>query len=457
MRLTRRTLYSWVAETNYSPTVQTQGSKNKLREVVLGMSMPMGNSKSGSDWALKALHPAEPTVPEIGIPDCRNGPSVTYNLTQCYTIHKPTGGASNYNATCAFWANPVIFGGCHTYDGVNSTWEPITNTQLSVAPADTYKEFTRTFCGAVEAYRLAYASVTLHQDATSVSDSGTFGCAQYIMEPTPVAYVANPGYCTRKSHVWCDRLKTWEQLQNLPNAYMAPVRDGLYAPFKLTDFEFSKTNDFGLHNNCTDAPAFANPVTWGDEIAFQSPVISLPEFPYGIKGTSGTDGPVLTLPNCSRNVVHISAKNLHPDATIQVTIRYCFELLVPPGSRFASFVKTPTNYDPVAIEAYFGISRRLADAYPGEYNEFGKILSNIWNVAKSILPMIFPAAGGVMAAGEGAFKAFNSIRKRAGKGKTPTVAPKSVTAKAKRAPMIGPRRKPKGYVQPDDWNSSRRK
>lgn len=63
-----------------------------------------------------------------------------------------------------------------------------------------------------------------------------------------------------------------------------------------------------------------------------------------------------------------------------------------PGTTLASFQRTSPVYDAMALAAYFSISRELKDAYPAEYNDLGKILGTIANVAKGVIGTIFPPA-----------------------------------------------------------------
>lgn len=56
----------------------------------------------------------------------------------------------------------------------------------------------------------------------------------------------------------------------------------------------------------------------------------------------------------------------------------------------SSFAQTSPEHDPVALGAYYAISRQLKDAYPADYNDLGKIVRTIADVAGPALSTIFP-------------------------------------------------------------------
>jgi len=52
-----------------------------------------------------------------------------------------------------------------------------------------------------------------------------------------------------------------------------------------------------------------------------------------------------------------------------------------PGTQYSPLQIPSPQYDPVALNTYFEISRGLKDAYPADYNSLGKL----WDVIKSAL------------------------------------------------------------------------
>lgn len=91
------------------------------------------------------------------------------------------------------------------------------------------------FQGVCERYRLAYLGVTGYHNASAVSNNGLVAVAQYMETPAYLGLTGLPGYVTRQWEWWPDGPRTFEQLQNMPNAYAGPARDGVYCPYRLSE------------------------------------------------------------------------------------------------------------------------------------------------------------------------------------------------------------------------------
>lgn len=82
---------------------------------------------------------------------------------------------------------------------------------------------------------MAYLGVTGYHNASAVSNNGLVAVAQYMETPAYISQTGLAGYVTRQWEWWPDGPRTFEQLQNMPNAYAGPARDGVYCPYRLSE------------------------------------------------------------------------------------------------------------------------------------------------------------------------------------------------------------------------------
>lgn len=373
-------------------------SDNKLKDLILARQIPLGTTESGKAWCLKALHPAEPLVTADGIPDEDSYPVVFQNYAQSVTLNNPTPAVSgNWDADVYFFPHPYIVGSVHTTDSAGAeSWSTILNSQIS---GTTMAEKKAAFLAIAQRYRIAYMGITGYHDAAAISNNGLLASAQYMdcsKEYTWNGYASAQSY-SRPVEGWPDAPRTFTQLQSMPNAYFGAAREGVYAPYRL-----SLTHQVWQNASSTVVHANYPWTTATDGYAAGTLPSTAPAtgYPYGL-----AIGPYTTVSNASdwllhrradTGVIHISLKQIAQDASFTFYYRSGWEYQVLPGTTLACFARSSPMYDPEAISAYFKISREMKDAYPACYNDLGKILGTIANIAKDVIGTIFPVSRPIM-------------------------------------------------------------
>lgn len=414
---------------------------SSVHQQILSYGRSLGTTKSGSDWCLKALHPAFDESLSVGVPDLQSGSSVLYTFQALVDIAPPSAGTTNWDLDLLLWPDPVLVGMYRAANTTNTNIRVIENRQLENSPADTWPQLVDHFCGTVERYRMAYGSITMHMDATALTNSGAIAVAQYPYLPMKCSYAnAGMGYpAARSIYAWPDLPKTYPNLVNLPGAFSGEAKDGCYVPFKIDSFDYKQTNDKTVHVNCNDTTTFLTPDT--DGIWDYNIPASVADYPKGIASAINTSaGKPLVLRHTHHNVVHIAARNLNMAAHFRGTIRVAYECKVPPGSSVSSFAKTVPGYDPIAIDAYYAISRSLADGYPASFNSLETILDTIFNLASTILPTIVPEAAPFIAPARVAYDTGKMVVKKilAKKGTKVATAQAQTSKSSPAAAVNGP-------------------
>lgn len=365
---------------------------------------PMGTTDQGQFWAMKALHPAEPGVSMSGVPDEETVPTVFQNYASSFQVSAPSATVWGFDAY--FFPHPYLMGMIQTNaGGITSAEIPIVNTQVGTGIP--FVPFNL-LC---ERYRLGYMGVTAYHDASATTNEGTLAAAQYTAVPTPLSIIANmsatvvPNDVAIMGEMWADKPRTFTQLQSMPSAYLGNARDGCYCPYKLSrDFKkWRSTNDYVTYVDYFQATqmgiaTYQQGIT-NVGVGVLDPGSSI-VYPYGIPGTHGTTGagPFTSLVHkrMDSGMIHISARNLDPVASFTFYLRMGVEMQVLPGTTLSPMQMTSPALDQVALDSYAAVSRELRDGYPADYNDLGKILKVIAEVASDVLPMIFPGAGPVM-------------------------------------------------------------
>lgn len=373
---------------------------------------------------MKALHPADPLTTPNGIPDLCSIPSVFQNFSSSYTIVNPLpSNTGNWDFDVFFYAHPVFLGAVRTVDALGAvTWSAILNPHLTGTTTSEKRDFV---FNQWEKYRIAYLGITGYHDAAALSNNGLIASAQYPQTPEYTTYFEDLEtsvpyyYLTRRAELWPQTLKTFEQLQNLPNAYFGAARDGVYCPYKLSETcqDWVSAKDLVLHFASSTSQAFLPSAG-----AYNVPIASPMEGPYGIVGSNRTT--LYTVQKrCDDGVIHISGRQFASAASFTCYYRSGFEVQVTPGSTISSFAKTSPPHDATALSTYFSISRELKDAYPAEYNDLGKIVRTIADAAADVLPTIFPGLGPIVRAAHNTInRIFPDKAKGDGQPKTDNVS-----------------------------------
>jgi len=323
---------------------------------------------------------------------------------------------------------------------------PIVNPTIGAGTAiDTgteelaWRERVVAFASQNQRYRVAYMGVTGHHDASALTNTGMLGVAQYpvMFEKISTGTVptmdnkgkqaassknepnlASFGFA-RPAYSCIDMYKTWEQMQQSPNAYLSEAKFGFYAPYRLSHTCQKWRNARALmpyldNWNYTPMDPQDHGVSMGC-LAFAGLEKGFPfgELPYANDDTtvdhSNVTWPSYVVENCDEGVIHVSARNLTPQASFNFMIRMGIETQVAPGSPLCPFMKLPPPHDALALDGYFAICRELKDAYPEAYNGWGEILKPIAEAAADALQFIPGIGKGVAAAAHMAIPLISKV------------------------------------------------
>jgi len=365
----------------------------------------------------------------MGIPDPSAVPSTHLSFMTTAAFGAPAG---LQQPTWAFdldvLPHPVQFGALYSHGGEGQTPEyvDILNSQLSGA-THTYK-YTA-LLGLAQRWRMTYCGVTLYQDGAALTNQGTMVAGQRPVHETELftttgLFVPNTAPDTGRScldntkavanrlaigYQAADRLN-FDNLTNMPNAYIGRSVDGCYMPLIMTE---TAQRWHGEH----DSVNFAGGVlegTEGDEgytlavseigVMSKWPFYGLPALHNDGTGTV-VCGRARTSRFCSDIWGGICGRNLDPSTSFSVVFRYGFELQCQPGSIMTTQLRISPEYDPLAIQAYFSIRRQLKDAYPADFNDWAKI----WKVIKQIGSAVLPAIGLLGPVGHGVATGLNGL------------------------------------------------
>lgn len=389
--------------------------------------LQLGATPSGSDWCLKALHPSDPMVEVRGIPDESAVPSVFLNYQTVTKVGAPSGATGTWSYDGVMIPHPVQFMThkvtATTSGTTESVYSDVLNAQLDGA---THLAKYNSFRGQARRWRLAYMSITVHQDGPSLADQGTIVATQIPVQPK----VYNPSgqwngtLSTSRDMVLGPHVLQFSDLdrpsytasQAMPNAYFNQSKHGCYMPLKLTRTHQEWKSDADhvavLYDSTDNDPdevgnaydmGYAR-VTYGAGSTW--PFTSLVGFNPSLKSTvafsdTGTghaqdwaatrldtwQGQV-TSPLCNDTWGTICARNMSVDTSFSIFIRVGFEVQVVPTSILSPQQKISPPADELALRSYFAIARELKDAYPESYNSLGTLIGTIAGVAKTVLPQI---------------------------------------------------------------------
>lgn len=360
-----------------------------------------GDTPTGRDWCIKALHPSDPAVSVVGVPDQSCASTVFLNWQQTNNILPPSStSTSTWSADIHVLPTPFEFGNARaTQSGETPIVTPFPNLALGASGPLAYTALSGTY----ERWRLAYMGVTVYHDAPALSNQGTVVAAQYVVEPTivcpPATLVGNALLSANSPVVRYQTadLPVFERLITMPNAMAGQAKDGVYMPLRLDSNHCQwqsgadrayEASSAGAGNgivtyssNAPDVPSILFP-----DVAQISPVVTAGVFSGITGGVVGRLGSPLTGGICFTN--------LSAGSRLTCVWRVGFECMVQPGTAMTSFQHVSPAYDRTAIDNYYRISRELKDAYPADYNDLGKMWDVVKKAANFVAPVLRLVPGG---------------------------------------------------------------
>jgi hypothetical protein len=260
------------------------------------------------------------------------------------------------------------------------------------------------------AYRITHKSITATLVASAVSDQGTVFAAQFA--PVRHTKAAMPVNAANPDVAIIDMYSppTSESQMALmaPGYYQGQARGGVFVPTRLSGpdqpFVYRRTLDRINYpaTNGTYWPASNNgdlPAAWVGKPLISAAYNSLSEVPAWCTPTmvNQAQSPIYTAgDNTNQSVIifrGITGSGTGAlAASVMVKIIVGMEIVPAPLGVDRVFTLPPAPYDPRAMEAYYALSREMADAYPASYNSLASVLGVAASVAARLWPYIKLAA-----------------------------------------------------------------
>jgi len=414
-----------------------------LKGVIDAFGASLGTTVSGRAWALKALHPSDPVTDVVGVPDRTAVSTSCINYQQSVTVTPPAGAVGSWGGEIRVLPDPTVFStvsvrdedATHAYNVAHYNTAMADTAQRAV---DAWEKY------GLERWRLLYYGVTVYLDAPATASQGSIVAAQYAVRHqlhslTATEYNALPEPYTTSylcKYLGCryqaSDCPPYETLHQMPNAYAGMALDGCYLPLKLdaSHAEWHDARDFVVDiSNWTGTAGTAN---LNYDVA-GGPTTIGPYAPWSMARFDTVDRawyPDKHLLPMQSNLATIALAGLSLSATVRVVYRVGIEVMAQPGTAMAPFMKMAPGFDSVAVDTYFRIARELKDAYPAEYNDFGKLWSVIKSVASKVAPIVLPLMGPaapVIRAAAGAIAPLvdKAVAKRAAKKEKAVAVPSS--------------------------------
>lgn len=353
--------------------------------------MPLGSTPEGRNWCIKALHPSDPLTEVRGIPDHSAVPSLLMNYQATFVMGPAAGATGTWSFDSTLLPHPIDFLSYTVTDSTGATSSEFDNPQIDGAD---HSEKYIAFAKLAQRWRLAYCSVTVHQDGPALSNQGSIVVSQPPVQPFhyPQVMFNEPLHLMlmgAPAELYsAEDLPDFTTSQSMPNAYFARSKDGVYVPLKLTETCQKWTSD-------KDAVSPAHSTFGGGTGNFlMSTSGATWSWPHWLtedcemNTVAGTSNQVRTSPMLNDTMAHICAENLSVDTRFTFFFRFGIEMQVSPSSALAPQLKLSPGYDAAALDNYFAIARELKDAYPADYNDLGKIWDSISTAVRNVLPVV---------------------------------------------------------------------
>lgn len=421
-----------------------------------------GSTSEGKAWCIKALHPAEPTIEHVAIPDGCPTDTVRLSLTYSTTVSLPT-AAANWDLNLTLVPSPTA-PICIETVGVGGSISSF-RTPFFAGSADANMDYAY-LSNMFSSWRLTHQSLTGHLDANATTDTGSVAATLFPLRPTMLLTGgrAAEGYFHQPPVACFEDSPTYAQIMQMPRSYQNNLRKGFYLPLKL-----SNTHQHWRHRGDNMSVIRHNsvlvdgPVINGDVHLPGANVASWP-FPDILSAAVaagvfvGGQTPSLLNDYCGL----ICCRNISPSSSIVLKLKLGLEGRVRPASTQTPFLRPAAPCDTLAMSSYYAVCSQLEDCYPAEWNDNGKLLGAISRGLGKIAPFLsaIPGYGGVLGpvasglgglAGWGA-DAMGSTKRRGRKGKKPkqqAVATTTADSGPPSYPAPGPprQRKPRKQKQ----------
>jgi hypothetical protein len=407
----------------------------------------LGDTVSGRNWAMQALHPCGAGYIADGLPDTqcasvatpayRSESQIGWDASLFST--PPATGVTTYNIQIVTVPTPEIDYMYRLRDVANARWSlwRVVRTPGYGLPSSATPPALGTTLLTIgySEYRIIGKGHTFELNAGSIVNQGRVISGQFngiagrnflSLSATGLAVATTPPALGRSDVAGVKltniRVPATPQflVMNCPNVYQEEAKEGAYVVVKFTaplkGFQFSQCNEpsyslaYGNESQdasgtgvtyypytamtitATDSPG-SDPETdegvfepgsnWAGRYTASDP----PYVPFGgvywHPYVSDPDG-VMTTCTFFEGLVIGNTDGTMPGATVRVKTRLNLECQTFGGPAVGPFIHPSPIYDDLAITAVAKIGQCAPDAYPASYNGLGDVLGSVWNWMKKL-------------------------------------------------------------------------
>lgn len=383
-------------------------------------NLPLASTPGGRAFALKALHPADPTLKATRAPGSVL-PSVAVACDMVDTIPFPPNATS---AAVIQWAHAqfpmcVVFYGADGNHVEHWVWP---NAAIASAAGNTstrplrnvttWSNYTQLYDGLddhIEGYRVTAQSITCDVIAPAVANQGTIVSAQFEKRPSTkntsfFLFNADQSAVTQVVNgcdMWAyNSMPDVSQLMMGTSAYTAKAEAGFYQPLKINKFKWVNVND--------QMVPIIDPA---NDVLLLKQSLNISNYPiyFGNSALTAASGTILK-PSCHvMGVTFIEGTAGNPQVSLRIRFRQVTEIRPRMGGRYAPLAEAPLPPDELAFKMVCEIGARMKDAYPASYNDVGKLKDTIVKIGRGILKFadpvldvlgLIPGVGSIASAGK---------------------------------------------------------
>lgn len=369
----------------------------------------LGSTPEGRAWCFKALHPADTGITSASIPtkQVANIASLDFNQLDVLSMPASFDPTKVWSLKIYVLRDPIIL---YAYkmeqEGRNFVSGCIINKQFSgiaTEPGATYYETVfRHIRRNCERFRLTAQSITGYFDGASLSDQGhvVVGQTEYPrMKVNNMGDVDSTDYSSVPAdsniimgipmYFYQDPLPERDNILQTTDPYQGDAKEGFYAPSKLRSVgEWIYTNQ--SYAFLGSGRSLNNINELGNQYYISGAKFDqfIGSFPYAYtEDVSGPNVP-MTFKQTDSGLTSIFYTGISATSSLRITMRWCMDMIVRPGTLYAPFVKSNVPDDPLAINMYYEVARRLKDGYPSNHNNLAFLAPIIRGMAATVGPTI---------------------------------------------------------------------
>lgn len=390
--------------------------------------MTLGNTETGSKWALRALHPCDDTATgSCGIPDLTAPQAANIEIRHNAILSKATGGNGNWD--CELVVLPFVDSAVAYRQRLSSTsqwgwWRIVSVSQGQVLPGlmnpavfndgafrqDASVPRLPTLIAETTGFRQPYKGITVVLNANSIENQGIVTGGQWN---SPVRFenhapeISDTGHEPMSwqplSHAFLDDIPVEpdEIVIKCAEAGQWEARKGCYMPMRFNQPVHSYSPAEGTMLSHTDIGEPDNKsFPTGFPIVLRDSTDSKTDWVYDVgagfvwsvpPNSPPSRGTVVTTAGeINQNLGVIIFSGLSENASLVIKTRTGCELQPVEDSLLVSAVSDAPPKDPSALDIVQLTQQKLPIIYEHRYNSSGLLMGAIGGVIRTVIPLVMP-------------------------------------------------------------------